>query len=135
MPEATVETPTAEALLPDELLRAASAEAYRMSGPDLVQHLKRYLGRPLIAHVTKTADANTVSRWATAKASPDRATWERLRTLGTVHLAVTRIVGSAESAGQWLTGVNPDLGRMPADELREGNVGNVFAAVRLLAQQ
>jgi hypothetical protein len=122
-------------LAPGDLLRAANAEAYRMPGPELVGYLKGYLGRPLIAYMTGIADANTVSRWSSGKVDPERATWERLRTLATIHLALTRIVGSPESAGQWFTGWNPDLERSPADELRDGNVGNVFAAVRLLAQQ
>ncbi len=82
-----------------------------MPGPELVGYLKGYLGRPLIAYITGIADANTVSRWSSGKVDPERATWERLRTLATIHLALTRIVGSPESAGQWFTGWNPDLER------------------------
>ena len=119
-----------------DLLREASATAYRFSELQLLQHLKTYLGRPLIAHITGVADANTVSRWSSGKACPDRATWERLRTLATVHIALSEIVGSPKSAGQWFTGLNPDLGdQMPADKLRQGQTSQVFAAVRLLAQQ
>jgi RES domain len=88
----------------DELLRAAHRQAYLLSETDLIGYLKRVLGRPLIAHVTGTADANNVSRWASGRARPDRAVWERLRTLATLHIALTAIVGSESSSAQWFTG-------------------------------
>jgi hypothetical protein len=120
----------------DELLRAAHRQAYLLSETDLIGYLKRVLGRPLIAHVTGTADANNVSRWASGRARPDRVVWERLRTLATLHIALTAIVGSESSGAQWFTGANPSLGfKMPADELRAGNVAPVFAAARDLAQR
>jgi hypothetical protein len=112
------------------------APAYLLSETDLIGYLKRVLGRPLIAHVTGTADANNVSRWASGRARPDRVVWERLRTLATLHIALTAIVGSESSGAQWFTGANPSLGfKMPADELRAGNVAPVFAAARDLAQR
>lgn len=121
---------------PDDLLRAAHKQAYHFTESELVGYLKHALGRPLIAHVTHTADANNVSRWASGRARPDRSTWERLRTLATIHMALTAIVGSETSAAQWFTGANPNLDfRMPADDLREGRVAEVFAAVKDLAER
>ena len=62
--------------------------------------------------------------------------WERLRTLATLHIALTAIIGSESSAAQWFTGANPNLDfTMPADELRAGNVAPVFAAARDLAER
>jgi hypothetical protein len=90
----------------------------------------------LSAATLGTADANNVSRWASGRSSPDRAVWERLRTLATLHIALTAIVGSESSGAQWFTGANPSLGfKMPADELRADNDAPVFAAVRDLAQR
>jgi hypothetical protein len=43
-------------------LASGASRAYLLSETDLVVYLKRVLGRPLIAHVTRTADANNVSR-------------------------------------------------------------------------
>ncbi|GAC1450189.1 MAG: hypothetical protein PVSMB8_09290 [Vulcanimicrobiaceae bacterium] len=81
-------TPTLERTeTADELLRAAHREAYRLSERELVQYLKDVLGRPLIAHITRTADPNTISRWASGRVNPDRGVWERLRTLATLHTA------------------------------------------------
>ncbi len=118
----------------DDALRTAHRQAYRLSEKELVDYLKAHLGRPLIAHVTRTLDANNVSRWASGRARPDRAVWERLRTLATLHAAVTAIIGSAASAAQWFSGANPDLDfKMPADELRDRHDAAVFSAVRNLA--
>jgi len=120
----------------DSLLQAAHREAYHLSESDLIQYLKGILGRPLIAHITGIADANNVSRWASGRARPDRGVWERLRTVATLHIAISEIVKSPTSAAQWFTGTNPYLGdKMPADELRAGHDAMVFAAVRDLAQR
>jgi hypothetical protein len=120
----------------DELLRAAHRAAYHLAEPDLVQYLKGVLGRPLIAHMTGNADANNVSRWASGRTRPERGVWERLRTVATLHFALSAIVRSPTSAAQWFTGANPNLeDKMPADELRDGHDGAVFAAVRDLAQR
>ena len=120
----------------NSLLQAAHREAYHLTESDLIQYLKHILGRPLIAHITGIADANTVSRWSSGRARPDRTVWERLRTVATIHIAISEIVKSPASAAQWFTGTNPYLGdKMPADELRAGHDAAVFAAVRDLAQR
>ena len=120
----------------DSLLQAAHREAYHVSESDLIQYLNYILGRPLIAHITGISDANTVSRWSSGRARPDRTVWERLRTVATIHIAISEIVKSPASAAQWFTGTNPCLGdKMPADELRAGHDAAVFAAVRDLAQR
>ena len=120
----------------DSLLQAAHREAYHLTESDLIQYLKHILGRPLIAHITGIANANTVSRWSSGKARPDRTVWERLRTIATIHIAISEIVKSPTSAAQWFTGTNPCLrDKMPADELRAGHDAAVFAAVRDLAQR
>ncbi len=125
-----------EAKTGDDILRAAQSAAYALDEIELVKYLKGCLGRPLVAFVTKTAGANTVSRWASGRVRPDREVWERMRTLALVHLAVKHIVGgSATTAAQWLVGANPTLdGVMPAAELREHHDRAVFSAVRMLAQ-
>ncbi len=120
----------------DDILRAAQAAAYAMKEIELVEHLKISLGRPMVAFVTRTKGANTVSRWASGRAYPDRDVWERMRTLAMVHFAIMRIVGgSGATAAQWLVGANPDLdGVMPVAALRDHHDRAVFAAVRHLAQ-
>jgi len=130
-------TPTLERTeTADDLLRAAHREAYHLGEQELVRYLKGVLGRPLIAHITGIADANSVSRWAAGRARPDRGVWERLRTIATIHIALSAIVGSTTSAAQWLTGANPNLDlKMPADELRDGHDAAVFAAVRDLTER
>jgi len=133
---ATALTPTLERTeTADDLLRAAHREAYHLDERALVQYLKEVLGRPLIAHITGIADANNVSRWASGRARPDRGVWERLRTVATLHIALSAIVGST-SAAQWFTGANPNLDfKMPADELRANHDAAVFAAARDLAER
>ena len=120
---------------PDVML-AAYAQAYRLDGRELVTYLKDALGRPLVAYIAGIADANNVSRWASGRANPDARIWNRLRSVATVHIALSAIVGSRESAAQWLTGANPRLGfKMPVDALRDGNDAEVFAAVRDFAER
>ena len=129
-------TPTLERTeTPEELIQAAHRKAYSLGEKELAIYLKGVLGRPLIAYITNTADPNSVTRWSTGKANPDRGTWEQLRTLATIHIALTAILESETSAAQWFTGANPFLDfQMPSEELRKGNVTVVYAAVRNLAE-
>lgn len=118
-----------------EVLAAeAHSFAYRHNHKEIVDYLREQLGRPVVARLTGTADANNVTRWANGTAKPEAAKFHKMRAAAQIHFMLKQIFGSDESAGDWFTGYNTALdGQLPVDLIRDGSIDRVFSAVRLLA--
>jgi hypothetical protein len=133
--ESRTEAMTAEARLA-ELVIWAHKTAYDQlrSHRDLADRLKRWLGRPLVARLTNTADANTISRWVRGSADPEATKVAKMRLAAETFFVLEKLFESEESARDWFTGQNPFLDyEMPVDAIKRGDSKRVAEAVRAVA--
>jgi uncharacterized protein (DUF2384 family) len=110
------------------------ADTTKMPIHEVVRYLLDHLGPTLVAYIAGARSRAMPAKWATPPTETGHAapSDDKARRLKAAHVAFTAIedADNDQVARSWLISANPRFdGQTPADLLRAGEMGSVFAAV------